>query len=65
MEENEVFELLKLQCRLMDQIRIAVEKLERRIKGEQQPMVAKDRDVVALFKKDHKTEPEIPLDDRI
>jgi len=62
--EQKLFEIMRLQCRLMDQIRIAIEKLEKRIKGEKHPMVSKDPEVLALFKKKKREDPR-PLDDII
>ena len=63
--ETQLFEMMRLQCRLMDQIRMALTKIEKRIKGDQHPMVSKDAEVMALYgqKKPEKTLP--PLDDRI
>lgn len=56
--------ILKLQCKLIDDVRREIEKLRKTIKGEKHPVATMDDNVRILFDRKRK-EPEIPLDDRI
>ena len=61
--EEQMIDLLKLQIKVMDNLRVAVEKLEKRIKGDLHPVAFKDSSVVDLIGK--QLPPRPPLDDRI
>ena len=62
--EERIEFMMRLQCKLIDDVRREIEKLRKTWKGEKQPMATMDEDVRRLFKREI-PKPEIPLDDRL
>ena len=56
--------LMKLQCKLVDDVRREIEKLRKTINGEKHPVSSMNEDVRRLFHR-KSPQPEIPMDDRI
>ena len=62
--EEQVIEVMKLQCKLIDDVRREIEKPRKTIKGERNPMASQSREVRDLLGR-RNPEPDIPLDDRL
>ena len=61
---DEIKDILKIQCRILDKLRMETEKQRKVMEGHPSPIVRADPDVKEMFD-DKEDKNNIPLDDRI